>query len=103
MLLAGTRPEEGELSHYISLTAETEGLVLEYYVPSTDMDLDNAMNLALAVGITAVLAAICFVIWYLRSNVVHRWMLWSTPCAAFRRATFRCVLTGTRSTWSCSR
>ena len=35
------------------------------------MDLDNAMNLALAVGITAVLAAICFVIWYLRSNVVH--------------------------------
>ena len=29
------------------------------------------MNLALAVGITAVLAAICFVIWYLRSNVVH--------------------------------
>ena len=71
VLLAGTRPEEGELSHYISLTAETEGLVLEYYVPSTDMDLDNAMNLALAVGITAVLAAICFVIWYLRSNVVH--------------------------------
>lgn len=69
--LAGTRPEEGELSHYISLTAETEGLVLEYYVPSTDMDLDNAMNLALAVGITAVLAAICFVIWYMRSNVVH--------------------------------
>ena len=71
VLLAGTRPEEGELSHYISLTAETEGLVLEYYVPSTDMDLDNAMNLALAVGITAVLAAICFVIWYLCSNVVH--------------------------------
>lgn len=71
VLLAGTRPEEGELSHYINLTAETEGLVLEYYVPSTDMDLDNAMNLALAVGITAVLAAICFVIWYLRSNVVH--------------------------------
>ena len=71
VLLAGTRPEEGELSHYISLTAETEGLVLEYYVPSTDMDLDNAMNLALAVSITAVLAAICFVIWYLRSNVVH--------------------------------
>lgn len=70
VLLAGTRPEEGELSHYISLTAETEGLVLEYYVPSTDMDLDNAMNLALAVGITAVLAAICFVIWYLRSNVM---------------------------------
>lgn len=33
VLLAGTRPEEGELSHYISLTAETEGLVLEYYVP----------------------------------------------------------------------
>lgn len=103
VLLAGTRPEEGELSHYISLTAETEGLVLEYYVPSTDMDLDNAMNLALAVGITAVLAAICFVIWYLRSMWCTRWMLWSTPCAAFRRATFRCVLTGTRSTWSCSR
>ena len=44
VLLAGTRPEEGELSHYINLTAETEGLVLEYYVPSTDMDLDNAMT-----------------------------------------------------------
>lgn len=50
VLLAGTRPEEGELSHYINLTAETEGLVLEYYVPSTDMDLDNAMNLAPCCG-----------------------------------------------------
>ena len=104
VLLAGTRPEEGELSHYISLTAETEGLVLEYYVPSTDMDLDNAMNLAPLLWALrqcwrrfALSSGTCAAMW------CTRWMLWSTPCAAFRRATFRCVLTGTRSTWSCSR
>lgn len=67
-LLAGSRPDDG---NYIGLTSETEGLVLEYYVPGADMGLDNAMNLALAAGIAAVLAALCFIILYLRSYVVH--------------------------------